>query len=394
VRSRIAAAVVLAAALAACGKKGPPLAPIILVPARPDAFTAARRGGTVHIEFVVPGANTDGSRPANVSRVEVYGFTGPASATDADLLRLGRRIASVEVNEPPDPDRQGAEPTVAPARSGVDQGATVRITEALTSDVMTPVNLPPTKPGAAATPKPAAGATPTTATPVPAAPAVPSRIYVAVAAAGRGTGPVSRRSVVPLVPAPPVPASPDVSYDEQAVRIRWPALAGGEAGRHHVYEVGRADGNGVPLESRLSKEPVTALSFDDARVEWGTARCYTIRAVLVVGGVAVESDAPPSSCVTMTDTFPPPPPSGLTAVSSVGAVSLIWDAAPAPDLAGYLILKGAPGGPLTPATPAPVPETTFRDTVSPGTRVAYAVQAVDKSGNVSVPSATVEETAR
>jgi hypothetical protein len=45
-------------------------------------------------------------------------------------------------------------------------------------------------------------------------------------------------------------------------------------------------------------------------------------------------------------------------------------------------------------TPGPVAETTYRDQASPGTRVAYAVQAVDKAGNVSAPSATVEETSR
>lgn len=387
-RSRIAAAVVLAAALAACGKKGPPLAPIILVPARPDSFTAARRGDVVHIEFVVPGANTNGSRPANVRRVDVYAFTGPANVTDADLLRLGRRIASLEVNDPPDPDRPGAEPSPARLRPGVDQGATVRLTEALTGDVMTPVERPETKPVAARPPA--------TADPTPETPAQPSRIYIAVATAGRRTGPVSRRAAVPLVPAPPTPASPDVTYDEEAVRIRW-AAADGDPAAHHVYEVGRADAaddKSEPPESRLSTMPVTDTSFDDARVEWGATRCYTIRTVLTVGGVPIESGAPPPACVTMTDTFAPAPPSGLTAVSSVGAVSLIWDAADAPDLAGYLVLKGAPGGPLAPVTPAPVPETTFRDTVSPGARAAYAVQAVDKAGNVSAPSATVEETSR
>jgi hypothetical protein len=119
-----------------------------------------------------------------------------------------------------------------------------------------------------------------------------------------------------------------------------------------------------------------------------------IRAVVTVDAIPVESDASPSVCVEMTDTFAPPPPTGLTAVSSVGAVSLIWDATAAADLAGYLVLKGRPGGPLAPVTPAPVAETTYRDQVPPGTRVAYAVQAVDKAGNISALSATVEETSR
>ena len=43
---------------------------------------------------------------------------------------------------------------------------------------------------------------------------------------------------------------------------------------------------------------------------------------------------------------------------------------------------------------APVLETSFNDTVQPGVRFVYAVRAVDKAGNASAPSNTVEETAR
>ena len=41
----------------------------------------------------------------------------------------------------------------------------------------------------------------------------------------------------------------------------------------------------------------------------------------------------------------------------------------------------APGTELVPVTPAPIPDTNFRDTVPSGARVTYAVQAVDKAGN-------------
>jgi fibronectin type 3 domain-containing protein len=98
----------------------------------------------------------------------------------------------------------------------------------------------------------------------------------------------------------------------------------------------------------------------------------------------------------LTDTFAPATPVGVTAVASEGAMSLIWDPNKEPDHAGYLVLRASvPGDAPQPLTGTPIPETSYRDTtVTPGQRYAYAVVAVDKSGNASAPSAPVEETAR
>jgi hypothetical protein len=69
------------------------------------------------------------------------------------------------------------------------------------------------------------------------------------------------------------------------------------------------------------------------------------------------------------------------------------------DLAGYMVLRApaVEGGKLVPITPAPIKETTFRDTkVRAGVRYAYVVVAVDTATpqNVSAQSNRVEETAR
>jgi hypothetical protein len=42
----------------------------------------------------------------------------------------------------------------------------------------------------------------------------------------------------------------------------------------------------------------------------------------------------------------------------------------------------------------PIADTTFTDRVGAGTRFWYAVRAVDRAGNVSPPSASVDELAR
>jgi hypothetical protein len=153
-----------------------------------------------------------------------------------------------------------------------------------------------------------------------------------------------------------------------------------------------------PLPRRLTLAPVATTSWRDERPEYGSERCYTIRTVETTGVAILESAASPLKCVSPTDTFPPAAPKNLAAVASEGAISLIWEANTEPDLAGYIVLRGtAPGDTLSPLTPAPIKETTYRDaTAKAGVRYVYAVVAVDSATpqNVSAQSNRVEETAR
>jgi fibronectin type 3 domain-containing protein len=76
---------------------------------------------------------------------------------------------------------------------------------------------------------------------------------------------------------------------------------------------------------------------------------------------------------------------------------LIWEPNTEKDLAGYLVLRGESGGPLSPLTKEPIQETTYRDTtVRPGTTYEYAVVAVDNAPtpNRSDYSNRVTEVAR
>src|SRR5215203_2262610 len=61
---------------AACGKKGPPLAPIVHIPAAVEKVEARRRGDEVTLTVTVPSKNVDGTVPVDVARIEVYGYTG------------------------------------------------------------------------------------------------------------------------------------------------------------------------------------------------------------------------------------------------------------------------------------------------------------------------------
>jgi hypothetical protein len=415
------AALVASAQLSSCGRAGPPLPPLVRLPAPPTEVVAERRGSSVDIRLVVPSANTDGTRPANVERVDVYGLTAPAGVTDDQILKLGAKIGTVKVKAPRDPnatvepdDPAGdAEPAVG---SGLDQGATAALTEALTPAAMRPVDLSKTaRPSSART---------DTARPLTGPPAgVLSRVYAGVGISTRGRhGPVSRHVAVPLVPAPQPAAAPDVDYNETAITVMWTpspeaptaqAPASGDVlparligvsvptTTYNVYDVKpdlKPGPSQVPREQehqevRLTTQPVTEARFVDSRLEWGVERCYAVRVARTFDGLTVQSDASPPRCVTPVDTFPPKPPTGLQAIASEGAISLIWEPNTEKDLAGYVVLRASPpSSTMAPVTPAPIQTTTLRDTVQPGVRYVYAVQAVDKAGNTSAPSSRSEET--
>ena len=109
----------------ACGKKGPPLAPLARVPVAPAQVSASRAADTVTIRFTVPGANVSGIRPADIERVDVYAWTGP-DAPAARVFKVAKVVASVPVRTPPpapDPDADGNVAAAAAAgRSGRRSG--------------------------------------------------------------------------------------------------------------------------------------------------------------------------------------------------------------------------------------------------------------------------------
>lgn len=369
----------------ACGKKGPPLPPLVRIPAAPADITVARRGQAVDVQFVLPSANTDGSKPANVQRVEVYALNGAAPAADVDVMRTGTRVGAVDVKAPRDPNQtieedepdSDIETLDGP---GLDQGAVAHVRELLTAAMLNAGD--------------------------------GTRTYVAVGITTRGRRAMMSKTVaVPLTVAPAAPPRPDFTYTETAITVTWPAVDGaaGELA-YHLYDVspppppspatppsGAAarPAASAPVELRLTDTPQTARQFVDNRVAWAVERCYTVRAVQIVSGLAVEGDAAPPKCAELKDTFPPAAPTGVTAVASEGAINLIWTPGTESDLAGYRVLRAAlPDGVLAPVTADVIKESTFTDSVQAGLRYAYVVQAVDSAGNVSASSARVEETAR
>lgn len=383
--------VLVVIAAPSCGKKGPPLAPLIIVPVSVSDVNVSRFGDRVTIRFTPPTKNTDNSTPADVERVDVFALSA-ANAADAPeagvVAREGTRLEAIPIARPAADKGQEArqEPADGPRT----------FVETLTQQSLQLWT--PKRPATAAAPAPveAEAGKPSGTPDAPASgqvkPSVPVRLYALVPVSSRGRRGTPTLATVPIVPPPPPVSRPLITYTDQAMRVTWVVEGGATA--YNVYEVDASRPSstpGSPLNGSLLKEA----AFEDKRVEFGKPRCYGVTTVEVFAQQRIESVLSESACVTPEDTFPPPAPTGVAAVSGPDAMSLIWDAVTVPDLAGYVVLRGvAPGDTLQPLTPELIKETTFRDaTVTPGTRYVYAVLAVDTAGNRS-PEARVEETAR
>jgi hypothetical protein len=400
------------ALLIACGKKGPPLAPLNMAPEAPQKVTARRIGDTVYLQLTVPGKSMLGQGPFSVDHLEVYAVTlapGTATPPNRDFLKPEHVIATIPVQPPPDPEAGPADtsdPRPLP-------GEVVTFVEKLTDAQLVPQVItkppPPEKPRKPSS-TPAATAPPTAAAAAAPPPGQPvlTRMYAVMGVPKKGKGAMpSPRIAVALLqpPAPPRPSAPRA--DETSVTVEWlppPSTTDELPGVfYNVYAVPAAGSGGTAAPDArpaapapLNDKPLSEQVYIHAGAEAGKEQCFAVRSVAAIGGATIESDASAPVCITPKDTFPPAAPKGLAAVGSAGVINLIWDANTEADLAGYVILRAeAPGATLQPLVREPIRETRYADrTAQPNVRYAYAVVAVDKAGNRSAPSNKVEEAAR
>jgi hypothetical protein len=401
--------------------------PLQRIPAAPRDLALTRLDDQVYVRFTVPAANVDGVQPADVARVDLYAITLDRDAqalagVDPEELRRASSLVGSEIVRrplpPPPPVKEGMPPVpLPPPPPGVDQGATVVVRESLTAETHNLATLPERR--EAREPEPEA---PDVARPLvaPAAHGGLQRFYYAVAISARGRhGPHSGLAPVPLGPTSGAPSPPTIEVSENAVTIRWtpPSDARGQtppadagllpsrslvpmppATTFDVYEAPRNATADQPLAvpTPLTASPVGATEFTLSNITLGVERCFYVRAVDTVDGATVRGPASEPACASFADRFAPSPPRDLLAASVPGAISLIWEASDAKDVAGYLVLRAEAGNAtLTPLTTQPTTALRYRDdTVQSGTRYVYAVIAIDRAGNRSDESNRAEETAR
>ena len=425
----------------ACGMRGAPLPPLVIVPAQITDFTAERLGDEVYLQLTIPNANADRSEPADLERVEVYALTTQPSEDQPrlsadDWLEMATLIATLEV-EPVEPDDESGteeQPRYA-------QGAEVTLIEVLTAENQVPIELEEDEPEDEELPAEADATLPAGPLLAPPLPQPARRTYLAraISTRGRESRP-SRRVPIPLSAAPDPPGAPTVTYTADSISIIWTPpptarlpveqqidgalpsttlLPLQTPSRYDVYDLSPPPPDpeeesldeedtvepeptgGVEMPLAANGAPLAVLFYSAAAPMFDVERCFAVRTVDEADPtdeLLIRSPSSETTCVMLIDTFPPSAPTGLVAVAAEGAVSLTWVESAGDDVSGYLVLRGDPSGEtLDPLIMDPITVTNFRDTtVEAGQRYAYAVQAIDGATppNVSSPSVRVVEQAR
>ncbi len=376
---------------AACGSKGPPLAPLRPVPEAPTGLVARRLGDRVTLNLKVPGAGADPSTEVVIAAVEIYARTLPLGSevpTVAQLQRAEHLVGRIEVRPGPAPTDEGAPapatPPVVPAgppdvRPGRGEGAVW--TETIPTTAPRPLELNRQQQTRVAGQRPMWVPLRPTGLAVPVNRlTLPTRYYLAVGVSDRRRpGPASAIVAVPFGPAPAAPVLGVPTYDEADLTVTWTTAVKGAPVT--VVETTRG---GVEQPSPVQALPITSGSWSTS-FEFGKERCFVARGVVRRGAASTESATAGPVCVTPVDTFGPPAPAGLVAVSDPDGVTLLWDQVSAADLAGYLVLRAeGTSDTVQELTPKPIASLQYVDnTVRAGVRYVYFVVAVDAAGNRS-----------
>ncbi len=342
------------ALLPGCGRKLPPEAPLLVLPARVEPVRINQEGSDVVLRFPYPTVTNSGSMLTNLTKVTV--------------LREVQSIREGQQTPPPPPD--------AAARERDEKLYRAR---AETIAELAPRDLDVATVGADL---------------VVRDPLIPlyrekrlGRVLLRYAVtATRDKKRVSElspiTSIVPRVP-PDRPLRVVPIVEENRVCLDWwpptamldgavPAVVAG-------YAVYRRDVSEEEFDDKPLGVALGATTYVDATVRPDRAYVYTIRAAPVAEVPLVLGPAADPVAVSTKDVFAPPAPEGLLVLAETGGTRLVWNPSLAPDLAFYRVYRvdGESRTRLADGLKDPL----WFDAGAAGR--AYAVTAVDKSGNES-----------
>ncbi len=356
------------ALLAGCASPGQPKPPSLHLPQPVEDLSAVRVGAQVHLRWTTPSLTTD------------------------DLPVLSH--LSAVICRQAEPAASGRKPPCLPIHQGAVQPGPSEAVDTLPADL-------------SSTGSPAG--------------LLSYRVEI-FNSAGRSAG-RSPEALALSGGAPPAVAELAATPIRNGIRLTWIAAAGAEVELHRI------EPSSAPAPARKRHGPelsgdtrprqssdVHLIASDagrpdpggtiDRSVEKGATYRYTAQRVQtsVVAGhtLTVRSEVSAPVTVTVLDTFPPQPPSGLdVAVSggNPGGVDLSWRPGAEADLAGYNIyrLERETGAGASASwrrvNTALVPVPAYTDpTARPGTAYSYRVTAVDNTGNESAPGPDVQIT--
>src|SRR5207302_1949917 len=210
---------------------------------------------------------------------------------------------------------------------------------------------------------------------------VPQAVSDLTAAEGR-TSPRSARVSITYVAPPEAPQALRAEPGDHTARLSWQPptrlVDGTPVTDPLAYEVLRAGDLGAE-PSPVGRTPRGTTSFEDPGVENDRTYYYAVRAIRAADTVTAAGEASERVAVTPTKTTPPAPVTDLAALPSRGEVRLSWRPSPEPDVAAYVVYRGARDAPLARIGSVRPPTTTFVDRgVPPGT-YRYMVTAQDAS---------------
>ena len=194
-------------------------------------------------------------------------------------------------------------------------------------------------------------------------------------------------NLVKLFPRTP-PAAPEdlvVEPTPQGIQVEW------QEGEDEIeYRVYRRNANVKDFGEPLASPKRGTTSYVDTTAEFGRRYIYTVTSVvskkpLVESAIAAEHE------VNYQDRFPPAIPRDVVALPETGRVRLLWKPSTSEDTEGYWIYRLAPGESFRAINEELVVGSEFLDRdVIQGQLYRYYILAVDGRGNQSQPSAEVE----
>ena len=373
-RRRLLALALCAAPLLAlaCGKKGPPLAPLRLVPAPVADVSAHRSGDDVRIAFTLPTANANGPGPIDLDRVEVYAVTiapGTVTPPNRELLTKAHIVGTIAVKPPPAEGETPAEG--APADTRPAPGDHASFLEQLTPEKRQPLPTAPVKSAPAGAPAgpPASGEAKGTAPAVPAATSPGSAAAPAAGAVSPGEAAPPAGSVVPGQTTPP--------EETAAGRETTPASTGaGTApqGAPAVPTAAQAAGAAAP---GAAAEPATPPVK------------YPVRVYLLRGVARGGRPGQPTSRIVVPLVDPPPAPGALSGNFTERSIVLDWMPPVAEPGGAAIAFNVYHANASEPAiNPAPVAEPKFEvSSADFGREQCFQVRSVQVLQNVGIEGA-------
>lgn len=330
--------------LPACGKKGPPLPPIRILPARAEEVRVRQVGLEVVLTASLPREHTDGTPLGTGMSVRVYRMlTRPQSSRGLSAGYLARQF-----------EKEARLVATLSARELDESAAGGRL---IFRDRVASAALPV---------------------------ALQTRLVyglVVIDEDGKRSSLSTTAGIDIRKPLPP-PSGFRLEPAEGEIQLTWKAPAG--APPKVLYNVYRRTTSGhsgrLPIVP-LNQYPVVEQGFVDRTFQYGESYAYSVRALAEPAVPWQESAPVPEVDVTPQDVYPPAAPTGLSVAAEGGVIKLYWFPSSEPDLNGYHIYRRAPGsGGFTDIATVGASDSAYTDASAfPGLRYDYCVTAFDNA---------------